>query len=119
MPTPSNEPNRSNPLPRIDGNPVPEEVAAVIVASRRFSLIRDVLAAIGLVGAIGTAAVFVSGVFVAPTPGATRSAALEWERQQSDAAEQIAQIEALRSANENGSTQLSRLSDAKESTADE
>lgn len=118
MPTPSNEPNRSS-LPSVDGNPVPEEVAAVLVASRRLSQARDALFTAGLAGAIGTAAVLVSGVFVAPTCGATRKATLEWEHQQRDAAKQIAQIEALRSAKENGPTELSGPSRTKESTSDE
>jgi len=107
MPTPSNDPNRSSRLPAIDGNPVPEEVAAVIATSRRLLQVRNALATVSLVGAIGTVAVLVSGMFAAPAPGATRTATLEWERQQSDAASQIAQIEALRCASENESTELS------------
>lgn len=108
MPTPSEDRNRPRPLPTVDGNPVPEEVAAVIAASRRLTQVRDALATVGLVGAIGTGAVIVSGMFVAPAPGATRTATLEWERQQSDAASQIAQIEALRCASENGTTEISK-----------
>ena len=108
MPTPSKDPNRSSRLPAIDGNPGPEEVAAVIATSRRLSQVRNTLATVALVGAIGTGAVIVSGTFVAPAPGATRTATLEWERQQSDAAIQIAQIEALRCANENGTTEISK-----------
>lgn len=52
----------------------------------------------GVGGALGIAALFLSSINVQSCRGATRSATLEFEQQQNDAASQIAQIEAMRAA---------------------
>jgi len=52
----------------------------------------------GVGGALGIAAIFLSSINVQSCRGATRSATLEFEQQQNDAASQIAQIEAMRAA---------------------
>ncbi len=92
-------------LPSAEGVPAPEEVTADIVAGRRLARAKDGLATVGLVGAIGAAGLFVSGVFLTPCVGATRSATLEWERKQNEVASQIAQIAALRTAANESSTE--------------
>ena len=86
---------RQRPLPSAAGAPAPvppEEVAPPGTG-------RDwLLMSMGVGGALGIAALFLSSINVQSCRGATRSATLEFEQQQNDAASQIAQIEAMRAA---------------------
>ncbi|HIE96335.1 MAG TPA: hypothetical protein EYG03_20435 [Planctomycetes bacterium] len=77
-----------SPLPSASGPPVSE------FGERTFSRAKDGLMVAAFSGSVGAAGIFLTGIFLMPCVGATRSARLEWQSRQQEASQQIAQIDA-------------------------
>jgi hypothetical protein len=113
-PEPGNPPANETPLPSAEGSPIPEALAhSSAMAERKITAVKDTLGTVALVATLGTAGVLISGVFLTPCVGATRSASLEWEKRQQEATMQIAQVEAMLAAEQQ--TSADQSSDDEES----
>jgi len=99
---PSGEP----PLPSAEGQPVPQP------DSETPSKAKGGCATTALTGAIGAAGLWIAGVFLTPCVGATRAAQLKWTKQQQDAAARIAQIESMRAAAQQNTTEPTDLDES-------